>query len=669
MKQFLRLGDCYALAKHKLKQVAVSPHTQPSSAALPSVPIRMCPAYTSLKRPKSGILAKDKRLYSEGEAHTEGYRTGQAHVGAGQGSASELILYSDYPRIAQHLAGPNGGQSEYSASTAVVHTELRIDPEEISGRRTSQCLDSESAIVRNWFAIGQAIVWHLFGCASVFSRSVAEGLSKASRTLVEALSKDCRTSLEQQSNNGRRNIEESCVCTHAKVPARYGLGLALGMVVFFLLAIGTRVHAQMDVQHTASLDSIKPLQIGDTIPEALWQLPLQVVNHPDRRDTITLDDYRDKKLIILDFWATWCKPCIQSLPQMDALQHAFANELLILPVAYERREKVGGFLNQRTVSLPSIVSDMVLRSYFPYQVMPHHVWIYGGRVIASTSISYANARNIAKVLDGDRIKMIMTGNAPPARNATHNNEKLGCVLYQSVFTGAADGHLPGVGQTGGRLDARNLHLQALIKTAYADDFDWIDHDSRWVIDLPDTLKSRIVLPAERYGNGYEADSLFRLWLDNNTYCYSLSVPKAMEEKQLRSIMRRDLLEFLSNGFDISVGIETGLRPCFLVEVGEQLRQTAGGEPLYQYTASHFRMANKPLELLIHAINQAGAFDLPVILGGAVPGENVDVEINGGLKNKMGIQRALDGLGLKITKAQHRLEVIMLKQINPNTNQS
>src|SRR5690606_25386844 len=169
--------------------------------------------------------------------------------------------------------------------------------------------------------------------------------------------------------------------------------------------------------------------------------------------------------------------------------------------------------------------------------------------------------------------------------------------------------------------------------------------------------------------GVQTCALPILWLDSNTYCYSLSVPKAMEEKQLRSIMRRDLLEFLSNGFDISVGIETGLRPCYLVEVGEQLRQTAGGEPLYQYTASHFRMANKPLELLIHAINQAGAFDLPVILGGAVPGENVDVEINGGLKNKMGIQQALDGLGLKITKAQHRLEVIMLKQINPNTNQS
>ena len=67
----------------------------------------------------------------------------------------------------------------------------------------------------------------VFGCASAFSRSVAEGLSKASRTLVEALSKDCRTSPEQQSNN-----------------CRSGPGLALGMVVLLFIALGKQGFAQ-----------------------------------------------------------------------------------------------------------------------------------------------------------------------------------------------------------------------------------------------------------------------------------------------------------------------------------------------------------------------------------------------------------------------------------------
>ena len=157
---------------------------------------------------------------------------GQGHVGAGQGSASELILYTDYPRIALHLAGPSGVQSERNIISIEDQTKHPSHPEGDPVRRWSA---RRPLTARDWFEFSRSLVRQLLGCASALSRSVAEGLSKASRTLVEALSKDCRTSLEQQSNTRRRNIEESCVCTHAKAPARGGLGLALGLV--FLQAV------------------------------------------------------------------------------------------------------------------------------------------------------------------------------------------------------------------------------------------------------------------------------------------------------------------------------------------------------------------------------------------------------------------------------------------------
>src|SRR5690606_14796427 len=53
------------------------------------------------------------------------------------------------------------------------------------------------------------------------------------------------------------------------------------------------------------LDSIKPLEIGETLPEALWHLPLQVVNHAEGTETITLNTYRGKT-ILLDFLSTGC---------------------------------------------------------------------------------------------------------------------------------------------------------------------------------------------------------------------------------------------------------------------------------------------------------------------------------------------------------------------------
>src|SRR5690606_538187 len=71
-----------------------------------------------------------------------------------------------------------------------------------------------------------------------------------------------------------------------------------------------QVSAQQAEPAATAVADIKPLQIGDTIPEYLWQLPLQVVNHPKGQETITLNKHRGK-LIILDFWATWCVLCLK----------------------------------------------------------------------------------------------------------------------------------------------------------------------------------------------------------------------------------------------------------------------------------------------------------------------------------------------------------------------
>ena len=34
---------------------------------------------------------------------------------------------------------------------------------------------------------------------------------------------------------------------------------------------------------------------------------------------INLTDYKDK-LVLLNFWATWCKPCKEEMPSLDALK-------------------------------------------------------------------------------------------------------------------------------------------------------------------------------------------------------------------------------------------------------------------------------------------------------------------------------------------------------------
>lgn len=134
------------------------------------------------------------------------------------------------------------------------------------------------------------------------------------------------------------------------------------------------------------LDQIKPLKIGDTIPELLWNTPLKVVNHPSAREQITLNDYRDKKLIILDFWATWCGSCIKSFPKIAQLQTNFSEVQYLLVNSTSTRntaESIREFLlaRRKAYDLMSIVKDTVMDLSFPHEFLPHYVLIKDNTIV------------------------------------------------------------------------------------------------------------------------------------------------------------------------------------------------------------------------------------------------------------------------------------------------
>ena len=71
-------------------------------------------------------------------------------------------------------------------------------------------------------------------------------------------------------------------------------------VLLLLVATSTMVFGQT-----------KPLKIGDAIPATVWTTPLQVVNAPQKTTTLSADK---GKLILLDFWNTWCSSCLKNFP-------------------------------------------------------------------------------------------------------------------------------------------------------------------------------------------------------------------------------------------------------------------------------------------------------------------------------------------------------------------
>ncbi len=48
----------------------------------------------------------------------------------------------------------------------------------------------------------------------------------------------------------------------------------------------------------------------------------------------------DGKMVLVDFWATWCPDCREAIPELNALQEAFADRLVVVGLSSEPAAKV-----------------------------------------------------------------------------------------------------------------------------------------------------------------------------------------------------------------------------------------------------------------------------------------------------------------------------------------
>lgn len=58
------------------------------------------------------------------------------------------------------------------------------------------------------------------------------------------------------------------------------------------------------------------------------------------------------KVVFINFWASWCPPCVAEMPSLDNLYTDYNKDVVFLFVARDRKAKVDTFLDKHGYALP-----------------------------------------------------------------------------------------------------------------------------------------------------------------------------------------------------------------------------------------------------------------------------------------------------------------------------
>ena len=118
------------------------------------------------------------------------------------------------------------------------------------------------------------------------------------------------------------------------------------------------------------------VRIGDSAPD------FKVVTETGR--TITPANFGGK-LLVLNFWASWCQPCLQEVPSLEVFQRQFAPQgVVVLGVSVDKNEKLyRRFLEQFPVTF-QVARDPswdIAANYGTFQLPESYIIDSSGKVV------------------------------------------------------------------------------------------------------------------------------------------------------------------------------------------------------------------------------------------------------------------------------------------------
>lgn len=116
--------------------------------------------------------------------------------------------------------------------------------------------------------------------------------------------------------------------------------ILLAVVAVVCVGIGLYASHRAHPAESAETQALNRL-LAQSLPDATGQMQ-------------SLAQYRGKPLIV-NFWATWCGPCVEEMPELTALQQEIA-PVQILGIGVDSQENIGKFAQKYQIRYPLFVA-------------------------------------------------------------------------------------------------------------------------------------------------------------------------------------------------------------------------------------------------------------------------------------------------------------------------
>ncbi len=306
------------------------------------------------------------------------------------------------------------------------------------------------------------------------------------------------------------------------------------------------------------------------------------------------------KVVVLEFWATWCSPCVRAIPHLNQLANEFhGQDIVFVAVTDDDEDRLKTFLAKQPMdAMIGIDTDRKSWKAFGVSSIPHTIVIdKDGTVIGAT---------LPENVTSDKLREVLTGKRPvlPPKEGVESD-----LEWDDHLIEWQDGVRPatyaiikpiktttaGLWPRQGHLTADGVSLNVLVQAAYETDhfhLDWRmpkdDQTYRVAIRVPQDRKSSL-LSYLRQTLGMVFGIQAR-WENHERDVYVLrriegqaGPSESRAEHDLVQMMKgkitlrrqsvKRLCEFLTNSLDSVVVDETGMNGHYDFDVRYQPGQT------------------------------------------------------------------------------------------------